>query len=133
MSVPSSELGLPRPLSRNRVCLPPGTNGDNTRLWVKGAGGANSGYWRESLALCVLLLWGLNSLLYSTRSIIFPRRLFPVTVLHFMKLILRMQRRHAPDTSLPMHLGWGGASTWSSLASRPDVPYITTYLHTEQG
>jgi len=37
-------------------------------------------------------------------------------------------KQNVPDTSLPMHLGWGGASTWSNLASRPEVPYITTYL-----
>ncbi len=50
--VPSSELGLPHPLSRKRVCPTP-----PTRLWVGGGGGwgsPNSDDWRKSLALYLL-------------------------------------------------------------------------------
>ncbi len=36
MSVPSSEFGSPHPLSRKRVCLPPGIKGGGTLgLWVR--------------------------------------------------------------------------------------------------
>ncbi len=50
MSVPSFEFAPPAPLP---LAPPPlGTGGGNTCLLVKGAGGANSNDWRESLALC---------------------------------------------------------------------------------
>ncbi len=44
VSVPSSELGPPHPLSRKRVCTPPPLNqwrGEDTRLWVWGWGSPN--------------------------------------------------------------------------------------------
>ncbi len=52
MYVPSSELGLYHPLSRQRVCPSPRTKwGEgHTRLWVRGWGNPNF----ESLALCLL-------------------------------------------------------------------------------
>ena len=37
-------------------------------------------------------------------------------------------KRESAATPLPMHLGWGGASSWSNRPTRPEVPYITTYL-----
>jgi hypothetical protein len=58
--VPSSELGLSHPLSRQRVCPSPGTIevGGHTRLRVRGWGSTNSDDWRKSLALCLLCgLW----------------------------------------------------------------------------
>ncbi len=56
MYVPSSELGLPQPLSRKRVCAPPGPKGGrgHTRLRLKGWGSPNSDDWRKRLALCLL-------------------------------------------------------------------------------
>jgi hypothetical protein len=56
--VPSSELGLPHPLSCKRVCPPPTplnqSGGCNTGLQVMGWGVANSDDWRESQALYLL-------------------------------------------------------------------------------
>jgi hypothetical protein len=56
--VPSSELGLSHPLSRQRVCPSPrnqmGGGGECTRLRVRGRGTPNSDDWRKSLALCLL-------------------------------------------------------------------------------
>ncbi len=51
--VPSSELA---PLTPASVPPPPGTKevGGNTRLWVRGWGGANSDDRLETLALCIL-------------------------------------------------------------------------------
>ncbi len=60
MYVPSSELGLPRPLSPQRVCHPPfpnpepGGGGEHTRRRVRGWGSPNSDDWKKSLALCLL-------------------------------------------------------------------------------
>jgi hypothetical protein len=55
--VPSSELGLSQPLSRQRVCLSlrtkGGGGGGHTRLLVRGCGSCNSDDWRKSLALCL--------------------------------------------------------------------------------
>jgi hypothetical protein len=56
---PSSELGLPQPLSRKRVCpLPPagpkGGGGGHTRLRLRGVGSPISDDWKKSLALCLL-------------------------------------------------------------------------------
>jgi hypothetical protein len=52
--VPSSELGLPRPLSRKRVCPSQGQGvGGHTRLRLRGWGSSNSDDWRTSLALCL--------------------------------------------------------------------------------
>jgi len=79
--VPSSELGLPQPLSRKRACPPlhhPDQRvggGGHIRLRLRGGGGPNSDDWRKSLALCLLcakpvlflcLLW--QSKLLNTRS-----------------------------------------------------------------
>jgi hypothetical protein len=50
--VPSSELGLPQPLSRKRVCpplLPDQRVGGHTRLLVRGWGSPNSDDWRKRL------------------------------------------------------------------------------------
>jgi hypothetical protein len=53
--VPSSELGLSLPLSRQRVCpFPPNQKGGHNRLWVRGWVSPNSNDWRKSLALCLL-------------------------------------------------------------------------------
>ncbi len=56
--VPSSELGLSHPLSRQRVCPSPrnqgGGPGGHIRLRVRGWGSPNSDDWRKSLALCLL-------------------------------------------------------------------------------
>jgi hypothetical protein len=53
--VPASELGLPHPLSRRRVCSSILTKGGGqTRLRVRGWGRPNSNDWRKSLALCLL-------------------------------------------------------------------------------
>jgi hypothetical protein len=55
--VPSSELGLPQPLSRKQACpLPPNqrAGGGHTRLRVGGWGSPNFDDWRKSLALCLL-------------------------------------------------------------------------------
>jgi hypothetical protein len=60
MYVPSLELGLSQPLSRQRVCPfpqnrgPGGGGGGHTRLRVRGWGSPNSDDWRKSLALCLL-------------------------------------------------------------------------------
>ncbi len=53
---PSLELGLPQPLSRQRVCPTPRTKGWGAH-WpaAKGVGGSpNADDWRKSLALCLL-------------------------------------------------------------------------------
>jgi hypothetical protein len=51
MYVPSSELGLPQPLSRQRVCpSPPEPGGGGGR----GRGSPNSDDWRKRLVLCLL-------------------------------------------------------------------------------
>jgi hypothetical protein len=50
--VPSLELGLFHPLSRQRVC--PSPRGGHTRLQVRGWGSPNTDDWRKSLALCLL-------------------------------------------------------------------------------
>ena len=53
--VPSSELGLSHPLSRQRVCPSPrnqGGRGVHTRLRVRGWESPNSDDWKKSLALC---------------------------------------------------------------------------------
>ncbi len=50
--VPSSELELPQPISRKRVCPPKG--GGHTRLRLRGWGSSNSDDWRKSLELCLL-------------------------------------------------------------------------------
>jgi hypothetical protein len=57
--VPSSELGLSQPLSRQRVCPSPpnrggGVGDGHTCLRVRGWGSPNSDDWRKSLALCLL-------------------------------------------------------------------------------
>jgi hypothetical protein len=54
--VPSLELGLSQPLSRQRVCPSPRTKrgGSQTRLQVRGWGSPNSDNWRKGLALCLL-------------------------------------------------------------------------------
>jgi hypothetical protein len=54
--VPSSELGLSQPLSRQRVCPSPQNRGGGrgTRLRVRGWGSPNSDDFRKSLALCLL-------------------------------------------------------------------------------
>jgi hypothetical protein len=55
--VPSSELGLPQPLSRQRECPSPqnrGGGGGHTRLQVWGWGSPNADDWRKSLTLCLL-------------------------------------------------------------------------------
>jgi hypothetical protein len=53
--VPSSQLGLSHPLSRQRVCPSPRyQGGGHTRLRVRGWGSPNSDDWRKSLALCLL-------------------------------------------------------------------------------
>ncbi len=58
--VPSSDLELPQPLSRKRVCPEPsppdqrGGGGTVNRLQLKGWGSPNSDDWRKSLALCLL-------------------------------------------------------------------------------
>jgi hypothetical protein len=52
--VPSSELGLPQPLARQRVCPSPQNRGGHTRLRVRGLGTPNSDDWRNSLALGLL-------------------------------------------------------------------------------
>jgi hypothetical protein len=54
--VPSSELELSQPLSRQRVCPSPQNRGGggHTRLRVRGWGSPNSDDWRKSLALCLL-------------------------------------------------------------------------------
>ncbi len=56
MYVPSLELGLSHPLSRQRVFLPPPEpkGGGHTRVRVRGWGSPNSDDWRKSLALCLL-------------------------------------------------------------------------------
>ncbi len=53
--VPSSDLGLSHPLSRQRVCPSPRyqMGGGHTRLWVRGWGSLKSDDWRKSLALCL--------------------------------------------------------------------------------
>jgi hypothetical protein len=53
--IPSSELGLPQPLSRKRV-FPPHPDqrvGGHTRRRLRGWGSPNSDDWRKSLALCL--------------------------------------------------------------------------------
>jgi hypothetical protein len=54
VSVPSSELGPPHPLSRSE-CVSPliQRRGEHTRLRVRGWGSLNSDDWRKSLALCL--------------------------------------------------------------------------------
>jgi hypothetical protein len=54
--VPSLELGLSHPFSRQRVCPYPRNNrvGGHTRVRVRGWGSLNSNDWRKSLALCLL-------------------------------------------------------------------------------
>jgi hypothetical protein len=53
--VPSSELGLSQPLSRQRVCpSPPNRGVGHTRLRVRGWGSPNSDDRRKSFALCLL-------------------------------------------------------------------------------
>ncbi len=53
--VPSSELGLSQPLSRQRVWPSPRIGGGgHTRLRVRGWGSPNFDDWRKSLALCLL-------------------------------------------------------------------------------
>jgi hypothetical protein len=50
-------IGTPHPLSRKRVCFPPGTKGGggvHTRLRVRGWGSPNPDDWRENLVLCLL-------------------------------------------------------------------------------
>jgi hypothetical protein len=55
VSVPSSELGLSQPLSRQQVCpSPKNRGGGHIRLQVRGWGSPNSNDWRKSLALCLL-------------------------------------------------------------------------------
>ncbi len=55
MYVPSSELGLSQPLSRQRVFPSPQNRGEgHTRQGVRGWGSPNSEDWRKSLALCLL-------------------------------------------------------------------------------
>jgi len=52
--VPSSELGLPQPLSRKRVCPPPRTKEWGAhRLRLKGGGSPNYNDWGKSLAHCL--------------------------------------------------------------------------------
>ncbi len=54
--VPSSELGLSHPFSRQRVCHYPRAKGagEHTRLRVRGWRSPNSDDWRKSLVLCLL-------------------------------------------------------------------------------
>ncbi len=53
--VPSSELGLSKPLSRQRVCpSPQNRGGGHTCQGVRGWWSLNSDDWRKSLALCLL-------------------------------------------------------------------------------
>jgi hypothetical protein len=57
--VPSSELGLPHPLFRKRVCPPPPEPGgggahSDTRLLVREWVSPRSDDWRKSLAHCLL-------------------------------------------------------------------------------
>ncbi len=56
VSVPSSELGPPPPLSSKRGCPSPEPKGGrgHTRLRVRGVGGPNSDKWRKSPAICLL-------------------------------------------------------------------------------
>ncbi len=56
LCVPSSELGLSHPLSRQRVCPSPGIKGGggHTRLRARGWRSPNSDDWRKSLAVCLL-------------------------------------------------------------------------------
>ncbi len=52
MYVPSSELGLSQPLSRQRVCpSPQNPGGGHTRLRVRDWGSPNSDDWKKSSAL----------------------------------------------------------------------------------
>ncbi len=62
MYVPSSELGLPQPLSRKRVCPPPADQRGGGAHWPagEGVGEFNSNDWRKSSAyiLCgALVKW----------------------------------------------------------------------------
>ncbi len=53
--VPSSELGLPQPLSSQGVCPSPhNQGGGHTRMRVRGWGSPNSEDWRKSFALFLL-------------------------------------------------------------------------------
>ncbi len=80
MSVPSSELAPP-PLSR-RQCVPPlDPKGGNTRMRIRGLGGANSDDWRESLALCIQ---------HSEIQTIFPVIFFDNTYSYFRSTILHL-------------------------------------------
>ncbi len=82
--VPSSELGLPQPLSRKRVCPPLPKGGRRTRLRLRGWGSPNSDDWRKSLALCLLCGWFSSSLLCSVAANIppmSPRDTVPLTPL----------------------------------------------------
>jgi hypothetical protein len=55
---PSSELGLPQPLSRKQVCPPPRTNGWGTHSPpAKGWGSFNSDDWKKNKALCLHCMW----------------------------------------------------------------------------
>ncbi len=88
MSVPLSELTPPPPPPPASECVPHLGNqrngGATTRLRVRGRGEpirtTAEKVW-HSVYFGVLTIWISNS----TRSFIFPRRLFPVTVLHTAK------------------------------------------------
>ncbi len=57
--VPSSELGLSHPVSRQRVCpSPEPKGGGHTRPLARGWGSPNSDDWRDSLALCLFCGYG---------------------------------------------------------------------------
>jgi hypothetical protein len=80
VDVPSPELGLSHPLSRQRVCpSPPPRNqgGGHTRLRVRGWGSPNSDDWKN-LALC--LLCGLYTLEPLCRCFFRNRHVFPLYV-----------------------------------------------------
>ncbi len=65
MYVPSSELGLPQPLSRKRVCPSPRNQrvGGAHSPASKGVGESrNSDDWRKSLALCLLCGYNIHML-----------------------------------------------------------------------
>jgi hypothetical protein len=59
--VPSSEMGLSQPLSRQRVCPFPQNRGGAHLLRVRGWGSPNSDDWRKSLALCLLCGYDLSA------------------------------------------------------------------------
>jgi hypothetical protein len=64
--LPSSELGLPQPFTRRRVCPPLWYQGEGHTRWREREWeGPNSDDWRKSLALC--LLCGSSALLLSER------------------------------------------------------------------